>query len=117
MTVWRCGVWLWDHSLGWVLTVVFVLLIQAYRHTFSLMMPPTCRFHPSCSAYALGAVRTHGGLKGGMLSAWRLVRCNPFNGGGYDPVPDEGRWVPYEYPDGRPRHVMIRSRKASHVRS
>ena len=107
--------WVWDHSLGWAVTWILIGLIQLYRHTFSLMLPPTCRFHPSCSAYALGAVRTHGGVKGGVLAGWRLLRCNPFNGGGYDPVPVPGHWVPDVYPDGRPRSSMTSSRKASHV--
>jgi putative membrane protein insertion efficiency factor len=109
--------WAWNHSIGWVATWVLVALIQGYRHTFSLMLPPTCRFHPSCSAYALECVRSHGAVKGGLLSAWRLLRCNPFNGGGYDPVPDPRHWVPNVYPDGRPRTFVVRSRKASHVSS
>jgi len=114
-SVMRRATWMWNHSLGWVVTWLLIGLIQLYRHTFSLVLPPTCRFHPSCSAYALSSVQTHGGVKGAVLAGWRLLRCNPFNGGGYDPVPTPGHWVPDVYPDGRPRSMTINSRKASHV--
>ncbi|PNU02609.1 membrane protein insertion efficiency factor YidD [Novosphingobium guangzhouense] len=51
-------------------------------------MPPTCRYSPSCSQYAIEAVRRHGAIKGGLLALWRLLRCNPWGGHGHDPVPD-----------------------------
>ena len=95
--------WAWDHSLGWVLTTVLVVVIRAYQLTISPLLPPTCRFHPSCSAYALGAIRTHGAVKGAALGGWRLLRCNPWNGGGLDPVPAKGRWLPDVLPNGDPR--------------
>ena len=62
-------------------------LIRAYQIVISPTLPPSCRFHPSCSQYALEAVRRYGALKGGWLGARRLVRCHPFHPGGYDPVP------------------------------
>jgi putative membrane protein insertion efficiency factor len=46
-----------------------------------------CRYYPTCSCYAIEAIETHGALKGGLLAAWRVLRCNPFSAGGYDPVP------------------------------
>ncbi len=95
--------WLWDHSLGWVLTWALLGPIKAYQHVISPMMPPSCRFHPSCSAYAVGAITTHGPLKGLALASWRLLRCNPWNLGGLDPVPSRGHWLPDILPDGRPR--------------
>ncbi|MDQ3921076.1 MAG: membrane protein insertion efficiency factor YidD [Actinomycetota bacterium] len=49
-------------------------------------MPPSCRFSPSCSRYTLMAIHKHGVLKGGLLGAWRILRCNPFSKGGFDPV-------------------------------
>lgn len=61
--------------------------IQFYRYTFSPMIGPTCRFYPSCSAYALEAIDTHGALKGSWLAARRIGRCHPWHPGGYDPVP------------------------------
>jgi putative membrane protein insertion efficiency factor len=61
--------------------------IVAYRRWISPALPPTCRFYPSCSEYALTAVAVHGPLKGIGLAIWRLLRCQPFNRGGLDYVP------------------------------
>jgi len=68
----------------------FVLLgfIRLYQATFSKALPPnTCRFYPSCSHYGYQAIYKYGALKGGLMAAWRVLRCNPFNPGGIDPVP------------------------------
>ena len=63
-------------------------LIRLYQMTFSRLMPQnTCRFYPSCSHYGYQAVYKHGVNKGSLLAVWRVFRCNPFNTGGYDPVP------------------------------
>jgi len=62
-------------------------LIRGYQRLISPLLPPSCRFYPSCSQYALEAVTRHGALKGSWLAARRLVRCHPFHPGGYDPVP------------------------------
>jgi putative membrane protein insertion efficiency factor len=62
-------------------------LIRAYQRFVSPALPPSCRFHPSCSQYALEAVTRHGALKGSWLAARRLARCHPFHPGGFDPVP------------------------------
>jgi uncharacterized protein len=62
-------------------------MIRGYQIVLSPLLPPSCRFHPSCSQYALEAVTRHGALKGGWLAARRLARCHPFHPGGYDPVP------------------------------
>ncbi|MGE0748338.1 MAG: membrane protein insertion efficiency factor YidD [Rhodospirillales bacterium] len=62
--------------------------ILAYRWLISPVLPAACRFHPSCSAYALEAVRQHGALAGGCLAVRRILRCHPWGGQGYDPVPD-----------------------------
>jgi uncharacterized protein len=59
--------------------------VYAYRWTFGLLVPAgTCKFHPSCSEYALGALRKYGLLKGSALSVWRVLRCNPWSHGGVD---------------------------------
>jgi uncharacterized protein len=63
------------------------LPIIAYRRWISPALPARCRFYPSCSAYALEAIATHGVLRGLGLAIWRLLRCQPFHPGGYDPVP------------------------------
>jgi putative membrane protein insertion efficiency factor len=63
-------------------------LIRLYQLTLSRLMPPgTCRFYPTCSRYGYEAIRKHGAVRGSLLAAWRVLRCNPFNPGGYDPVP------------------------------
>lgn len=66
---------------------LLALLIRGYQRLLSPLLPPSCRFYPSCSQYALEAVNRHGAFKGSWLAARRLVRCHPFNAGGFDPVP------------------------------
>ena len=63
------------------------LLLRAYQLTISPLMGPRCRFYPSCSNYALEALRVHGAAKGSALAARRVCRCHPWNEGGFDPVP------------------------------
>ncbi|RIX54164.1 membrane protein insertion efficiency factor YidD [Paenibacillus nanensis] len=63
--------------------------IHVYRKFISPLKPPTCRFYPTCSAYALEAIERHGAAKGGWLAAKRIARCHPFHPGGYDPVPEK----------------------------
>jgi putative membrane protein insertion efficiency factor len=62
-------------------------LIRAYQLAVSPLLGPHCRFHPSCSQYALDAIAAHGTLRGGALALRRLARCHPWHPGGYDPVP------------------------------
>ncbi|HEX5387793.1 MAG TPA: membrane protein insertion efficiency factor YidD [Gemmatimonadales bacterium] len=62
-------------------------LIRGYQLTLSPLLPPACRFTPSCSQYALEALARHGAIKGAWLAARRVARCHPFHPGGYDPVP------------------------------
>jgi putative membrane protein insertion efficiency factor len=62
--------------------------VVAYRRFISPLKPvPSCRFHPTCSAYAVEAVHRHGVLRGTLLATWRVLRCHPFHPGGFDPVP------------------------------
>ena len=61
-------------------------LVYAYRYTLGALAPPSCKYHPSCSSYALQAIRTYGILRGVVLAGWRLLRCNPWSHGGFDPV-------------------------------
>lgn len=65
---------------------IFITVIRIYQLTFSRVLPPSCRFSPSCSEYMIEAVGRHG-IKGFLMGAWRILRCNPFVTGGYDPVP------------------------------
>jgi uncharacterized protein len=63
------------------------LAVRAYRYTVGSLLPPSCRFHPSCSHYAEEALHRHGAWRGGWLVTRRVCRCGPWNRGGYDPVP------------------------------
>lgn len=65
-----------------------IMLVKGYRLVLSPLLGPRCRYQPTCSHYALEALRIHGGLKGGWLAIRRVMRCHPFGGHGYDPVPD-----------------------------
>ena len=70
-----------------VFSKFFCFLIRIYQICISPLFPPCCRFKPTCSAYALEAIRKYGPLKGGIMSIKRILKCNPFHEGGYDPVP------------------------------
>ena len=61
--------------------------IRAYQRWLSPALPRRCRYEPTCSAYAVEAIRRFGAARGLVLAAWRLLRCNPFSHGGFDPVP------------------------------
>jgi len=68
--------------------IAFLALIRLYQETLSKGVPQdTCRFYPTCSHYGYQAVYKYGVIKGGLMAAWRILRCNPFNRGGFDPVP------------------------------
>ena len=66
---------------------VLMRLIRMYQKHLSPLKSTRCPYYPTCSNYALHAIEKHGAAKGGLLAGWRLVRCNPFSHGGYDPVP------------------------------
>jgi len=69
------------------LKLVLIGLLKAYRFAISPLYGQVCRYHPTCSAYALEAVTLHGGIKGSWLAVRRVARCHPWAAGGYDPVP------------------------------
>ncbi|MBE6780698.1 MAG: membrane protein insertion efficiency factor YidD [Ruminococcaceae bacterium] len=66
---------------------ILIFFVRFYQKNISPLKVPCCRFTPTCSHYAIEAITTHGALKGTALSCWRILRCNPFCKGGYDPVP------------------------------
>ena len=71
------------------LSGVILAPIRAYQRFISPAMPRRCKYYPTCSAYAIDAVREFGVLRGLVLAGWRLLRCNPFSPGGYDPVENQ----------------------------
>jgi putative membrane protein insertion efficiency factor len=72
------------HSL---LIRLFILPVKFYQYSISPLLPNSCRHQPTCSQYAIEALKVHGILKGSLLSIWRILRCNPWGTSGFDPVP------------------------------
>lgn len=68
---------------------LFLALIQFYRKQISPNTRPSCKYVPTCSQYALTAIERYGAWYGGWMAIWRILRCNPFSKGGYDPVPED----------------------------
>jgi putative membrane protein insertion efficiency factor len=74
--------------LDYLPRLLLLVPIRIYQATLSHALPAnTCRFYPTCSHYGYQAIYKYGALRGGLMAAWRILRCNPFNPGGYDPVP------------------------------
>ncbi len=68
--------------------LVLILFVRAYQVALSPLLPAACRYHPTCSHYAVEALEKHGALRGGWLAMKRIARCHPFRAGGFDPVPE-----------------------------
>ncbi len=75
--------------LSGLLRLTVILPIKFYKKFISPCFPARCRYYPTCSSYALEAIKKHGAVKGTILGAWRILRCNPFARGGVDRVPDK----------------------------
>lgn len=69
------------------MSVVLVWLVRAYQMFLGPLLPASCRYYPTCSAYAIEALERHGAIRGSLLTVRRIARCHPFRAGGYDPVP------------------------------
>lgn len=80
-----------------------IIVARAWQLGPSLILPPSCRYQPSCSAYAITALRRYGALKGGWMAAKRIARCHPWGGHGYDPVPDNDACNDTSHRSGLPR--------------
>ena len=76
------------NAIGRVLAWPLLLLVQAYRYLVSPWLGVNCRYQPTCSAYAIEALKKHGAFRGSAMAAKRISRCHPWGGSGYDPVPD-----------------------------
>lgn len=74
-----------------MMKTLLIWLIKVYRSLISPLFPPSCRFQPTCSQYALEAVETFGVFRGGILAMQRILRCHPWHAGGYDPVPQKDK--------------------------
>ncbi len=80
-----------------------IALVHAWRWTFGLLTPPgTCKYHPSCSQYALDAMREFGLVRGTVLAGWRLLRCNPWSHGGVDYAHDQTLFPLHRHPKANP---------------
>lgn len=75
-----------------ILSRILIAPIRFYQQAISPLTPPSCRFTPTCSQYMVEAIQKHGPLKGLYLGTRRILRCHPWGGSGYDPVPDVFRW-------------------------
>ena len=73
--------------IGRAVRTALVLAVRGYQVAISPMLPPSCRYYPTCSQYAVEALERHGAWRGGWLALRRILRCHPFRPGGYDPVP------------------------------
>ena len=73
--------------ISWILVAALLIPIIFYQKFITPYTPPSCRFTPTCSEYAVQALKKHGPIKGLALAIWRILRCNPWGGSGYDPVP------------------------------
>ncbi len=76
-----------NKAIRLILTWILLTPIYMYKYVISPVLPASCRYTPTCSQYAVEALKIHGPFKGFILAAWRILRCNPWGGHGYDPVP------------------------------
>jgi len=76
-----------------MLKKIFIFPIKLYKKFISPMLGDNCRYYPTCSEYMMQAIEIHGVIKGIILGTYRILRCNPWSKGGYDPVPPKGRWT------------------------
>ncbi len=96
-----------------LLTALTLAPIRAYQRWISPLFPQRCKYHPSCSTYAIDAVRELGVLRGTVLAAWRLVRCNPWSKGGIDPIENRRFFRDHGHPsEGIPKQAGERGTPA-----
>ena len=75
---------------------LLIWLIRGYRKFISPLTPPCCKYYPVCSVYGIQAISRFGAFKGTFMTIWRILRCNPFSSGGYDPVPEKHKKIAYQ---------------------
>ncbi len=79
-----------SRGITWIISGLLILLVKFYQLSISPLLPNSCRYTPSCSQYAIQALKVHGVIKGLILGIYRIGRCNPWGGHGFDPVPEKG---------------------------
>ena len=84
---------------------ILLFFLKAYKKIISPILPPSCRFTPTCSEYAMEAITRFGAIRGTLLGAYRLLRCNPFCRGGYDPVPEKFTFKRVRYTSSSCEHT------------
>jgi uncharacterized protein len=77
-------------GVTWLISGIFILLVKFYQLSVSPLLPNSCRYTPTCSQYTIQALKQHGVFKGLTLGIYRIARCNPWGGHGFDPVPEKG---------------------------
>ena len=82
-----------SRGITWLISGFFILLVKFYQLSISPLLPNSCRYTPTCSQYAIQALKVHGVIKGLVLGIYRVSRCNPWGGHGFDPVPEKGNWI------------------------
>ena len=75
---------------------LLIWLIRGYQNFISPLTPPCCKYYPVCSVYGIQAISRFGAFKGTFMTIWRILRCNPFSSGGYDPVPEKPQKIAYK---------------------
>ena len=88
-----------------------IWLIRLYQRCISAYTPPSCKYYPVCSVYGIQAIERFGAIKGTALTVWRILRCNPFSRGGYDPVPEKKKRTRYRKTPKRIRFPSDRDKK------
>ena len=78
---------------------ILIFFVRIYQYTLSPMLGQRCKYYPSCSNYAIDALREYGAIRGAGMAAWRLLRCNPFSNGGYDPVQPRHHDCEHDHPE------------------
>ncbi len=71
--------------IGWTLSLLLIAAVRTYQFCIRPILPPLCRFEPSCSEYMIGAIQKHGPIRGAVRGIWRICRCHPWSAGGWDP--------------------------------
>jgi uncharacterized protein len=80
-------------GIRWIISGFFILLFKFYQLSVSPLLPNSCRYTPTCSQYAIQALKDHGVITGLALGIFRIARCNPWGGHGFDPVPEKGKII------------------------